>query len=88
MNQRSAFSLKTLVHFVKYVPSLSPFRLRSTHNLTQNRKKAMEPTEQRGWESSLHRTGERLKALETSKPHLEAQLITRRSQVQVLSPQP
>ena len=59
-----------------------------THNLTQNRKKSVEITEQRGlgsiwlWMKYLPKT------LERPKPHFGAQLITRRLQVQVLSPQP
>jgi hypothetical protein len=48
----------------------------------------METTEQRGQESILFRMEQAPKAQETSKPDFKAQLITRRLQVQVLSPQP
>lgn len=42
------FSLYTLVQFVKPLSILLPFHFRPTHNLTQNRKKAVEIMEQRG----------------------------------------
>ena len=62
--------------------------LRLTHNLTQNRKKAVETTEERERESIGLRIKDFRKEREMFKPYFEAQLITRRSQVQVLSPQP
>ena len=48
----------------------------------------MEATEERGRESILIWGEQVQKVTETSKPHFGAQLITRRLQVQVLSPQP
>ncbi len=48
----------------------------------------METTEQRGQESILFRMEEAPKAPEIFKADFGAQLITRRLQVQVLSPQP
>ena len=59
-----------------------------THNLTQNRKKTVGTTGQRGLESIWLRRQESPKVPERPKPHFGAQLITRRLQVQVLSPQP
>ena len=59
-----------------------------THNLTQNRKKSMETVERKGRESIWFWLEDVRKALEMSKPDFGAQLITRRLQVQVLSPQP
>ena len=44
-----------------------------THNLTQNRKNAMETMEQRGLESISHRAEKLLKMLKTVKPYLGAQ---------------
>ena len=73
---------------MKPLSALLPSHLRLTHKLTQNRKKAVETMEQRGLESISHRAVKLLKVPKTSKPYFEAQLITRRSQVQVLSPQP
>jgi len=48
----------------------------------------METTEQRSLESMLDWSEDTPKALETPKPDFGAQLLTRRLQVQVLSPQP
>ncbi len=80
--------MKTVVQSMKPLSALLPSHLRLTHKLTQNRKKAVETMEQRGLESISHRAVKLLKVPKTSKPYFEAQLITRRSQVQVLSPQP
>ncbi len=80
--------MKTVVQSMKPLSALLPSHLRLTHNLTQNKKKAVESMRRRGLESISHRTVKLLKVLKTAKPHRRAQLITRRSQVQVLSPQP
>ncbi|MCI9650018.1 hypothetical protein [Oscillibacter sp.] len=80
--------LDTLVQSVKLFSLLPSSRLCLTHNLTQNRKKTVESMEQRGLESISRRAEKLPKVPKTSKPYFEAQLITRRSQVQVLSPQP
>ena len=80
--------MKTLVQSVKPLSALLPSHLRLTHNLTQNRKNAVETTEERERESIGLRIKDFRKVWEMFKPHFEAQLITRRSQVQVLSPQP
>ena len=81
-------SLYTLVQSVKPLSVLLPSHLRLTHNLTQNRKKAEETMEQRGLECISRQAEKLLKAPKTSKPYFGAQLITQKSQVQVLSPQP
>ena len=78
--------MQTLVQSVRPLSAL--LHLRLTHNLTQNRKKAVETTEERERESIGLRIKDFRKEREMFKPYFEAQLITRRSQVQVLSPQP
>ena len=84
----AGLSLDTLVQSARplfLLPSSCP---RLTHNLTQNRKKAVESTEKRVWERIGLRMKSLRKAREMSKSNFGAQLIARRPQVQVLSAQP
>ncbi len=59
-----------------------------THNLTQNRKKAVETTEQEGSEQFWFQLKQARKALKSSKSNFGPWLITRSLQVQALLLQP
>ena len=65
--------MKTLVQSVKPLSALLPPHLRLTHNLTQNRKKAVETMERRGRERTELRMKDLQKLREMSKPHFGAQ---------------